>query len=139
MRPLALVLIAAVAAAACSGSSSAPPPAKPAAPAKPQASSSLDALPIAQYFGHDDATGQRVSELLRASGIESSAGGSLGYSVWVSGADRSKARAILLAAAATECLEITLFADQAQVLQGTRPATCPGPVQQPAAPGQSRK
>lgn len=95
-------------------------------------------MPIAQYLGGDDATGARVFELLRAGGIESSAGGSRGFSVWVSEGQRAKARAILLAAAARECLEITIFDDQPQAIAGTRPATCPAPPQ-PAAPVQRGK
>lgn len=140
MRTLALVLLVA-AGAACGGSSTSPPRANSATPTKPQAQpqrASLDPMPIAQYMGHDDATGARVFELLRAGGIESSAGGSLGYSVWVSEGQRAKARDILVAAAARECLEITIFDDQSHVIPGTRPAACPAPPQ-PAAPVQSAK
>jgi hypothetical protein len=108
--------------AACSG-------ATPPAPAP----SPLDALPIAQYLGHDDKTGERAHALLAAAGIESSAGGSLGYSVWIAGAERAKARQILLAAATNECLDITVFDDQAVPIKNTRPARCgsatpPAPV-----------
>lgn len=133
MRTLALVLLVG-AGVACGGSSTSPPRAPPAAPTKPQAQKvSLDPMPIAQYLGSDNVTGARVFELLRAGGIESSAGGSLGFSVWVSEGQRAKARDILVAAAARECLEITVFDDQSQAIGGTRPATCPAPPG-PAAP-----
>jgi len=123
MRTLALVLL--VGAGVACGSSA----------TKPQAQKvSLDPMPIAQYLGSDDATGARVFELLHAAGIESSAGGSLGYSVWVNEGQRTKARDILVAAAARECLEITVFDDKSQAIPNTRPATCPSPPQPAASP-----
>jgi hypothetical protein len=134
----ALLLLATT--AACGGSSAPPARANPAAPAKAPtaaAPAGAGALPIAQYLGSDDATGLRVRELLHASGIESSAGGSLGYSVWVDGPNRAKAREILIAAATTECLPITVFDDQAQLIAGTRPARCDPPA--PPAPVDHKK
>lgn len=117
MRPIRLVLLASLL-CACSGTP------KSATPRH----SGLDALPIAQYLGADTVTGQRVFELLRANGIESSAGGSLGYSVWVDAADRANARKILLAAAADECLPISLYDDQGHALADTRPDRCNPPA-----------
>jgi hypothetical protein len=133
MRALSFALLLATS-AACGGSASRPTHADRAAPttAPTTPASDLGSLPIAQYLGSDDATGQRVRELLQASGIKSSAGGSLGYSVWVDAPDRPKARAILLAAAANECLAVTVFDDQAQMLTSTRPAHCDPPA--PPAP-----
>jgi hypothetical protein len=108
------------------------------APAASPASSTSADLPIAQYLGSDDATGSRVFELLRDGGIKSSAGGSLGYSVWVSGADRAKARQILLSAADRECLPISIFDDQGQALPNSRPPRCPS-LMQPNPAGSSAK
>ena len=121
MRFLDLLLVTLV---ACGGPSA--PPTAPAAPAKPvpTAGSAADNLPIAQYLGQDTVTQERVFELLQAAGIEASAGGSLGYSVWVSGVDRAKARQILQDAAASECLAVTIVDDTGQLIEGTRPARC---------------
>jgi hypothetical protein len=110
------LLAAALLVGACA---SKPPPAP--APARSTASD----LPIAQYLGFDDVTGARVFELLRAGGIRASAGGSLGYSVWVDGSERAKARQILLAAADRECLAITIYDDRGEMLRNTRPSRCP--------------
>lgn len=141
MRAVSFALLLATT-AACGASPTRPTHADRAAPTTSPATtapattappaSDLGSLPIAQYLGSDDATGARVRELLQASGIKSSAGGSLGYSVWVDAPDRAKARDILLAAAANECLDVTLFDDHAQVIRGTRPAQCDPPA--PPAP-----
>lgn len=97
-------------------------------------------MPIAQYLGMDDATGARVAELLSAAGIASSAGGSRGYSVWLDGGDRVRARQILADAIARECLAVTLFDDQGQVIQSVRPARCnPAPAPSPAPSSPSPK
>src|SRR3954465_12581742 len=102
MRLTSLLLVSVF---ACGGSRPPPPnaPSRPTAGAR--AGSALDNLPVAQYLCGDDATGTRVFELLRAAGIESSAGGSLGYSVWVAGRDRAKARELLEQASLNECLD----------------------------------
>lgn len=110
--------------AACGGA--------PAAVKQPPAPAADPALPIAQYLGSDTLTGQRLFELLAANHIKSSAGGSLGYSVWVDGADRAKARQLLLAAVASECLAVTLFDDKAVRIDDARPARCTRPP--PPAP-----
>ena len=110
------------------------------APARGRATSGQAAdnpLPIAQYLGSDDATGRRVSELLRAAGIESSAGGSLGYSVWVSGASRAKARRILQDAVAHECLAVSIFDDNGQAIANPPSANCASPSS--PAPSSSSK
>jgi hypothetical protein len=123
---------------ACGSSNQAPsnPPISHAQPAS--SSPALDSLPIAQYLGADDATGDRVFELMRAAGIKSSAGGSLGYSVWVDGTDRAKARQTLLAAASNECLAVTIFDDQGQSIPNTQPARCTPPAA-PAPASPSKK
>ncbi len=128
MRFVSLVVIL----AACGGN-----PAPATRPPPPAAATADSALPIAQYLGMDDHTGDRVRALLSASHIESSAGGSLGYSVWVSGADRAEAREILLAAVTTECLAVTLFDDQAMPIADGRPARCTPPTA--PAPPDTRK
>lgn len=130
MRFVSLLLVTTL---ACGGSRTSPA-GSPAVPAKPAATagSSADGLPIAQYLGHDEATGRRVFDLLRAAGIEASSGGSLGYSVWVSSADRAKARQILQGAAASECLAVSIYDDQGQPIEGTQPARCaPTPTSAP--------
>ena len=104
----------------------------------PQPASNAADLPIAQYLGHDDATGARVFELLRDAGIESSAGGSIGFSVWVSGSSREKARQVLLSAANAECLPISILDDQGNALANTRPSRCPN-LAPPAPVGGSAK
>lgn len=71
--------------------------------------------PVAGYLGTDDATGAKVHQLLNAQGIQSAAGGSLGYTVNVPAHDAERARAILKAAIAdgtltgTNVYEVTDF------------------------------
>jgi hypothetical protein len=133
MSSVALALVTALLFGACDAARApAPPPASAPAPVSPPTASPPPILPIAQYPGHDDATGARVFKLLRDSGIEASAGGSMGYSVWVDDPERAKARSILLAAADRECLTISIFDDQGHVLPNTRPSRCPSEV--PAVP-----
>lgn len=122
--PLLLTILA-----ACGGTPAETPDTNTTPPAIGGASNPLDGMPIAQYLGEDNATGQRVFDLLKASGIQSSAGGSLGYSVWVSATDRDKAREILLAAASNECLRVTIFDDAGAMLDDARPARCNPPAQ----------
>ncbi len=131
MKCMSLVILL----AACGGSHPAKSPAQP--PPVTSAPTAGGDLPIAQYLGSDDLTGERVRELLAASHIESSAGGSRGYSVWVAGADRAKAREILLAAVTSECLAVTLFDDHAVPMPVAVPARCT-PAQPPAAPDTSK-
>jgi hypothetical protein len=85
-----IVLLLLVTIVACDrpGPSAATPP----TPTHPVATTGDAAVnrPIAQYLGADDATGHRVLELLHAAGIDASAGGSIGYSVWVEGGIRRR-------------------------------------------------
>ncbi len=132
MRFLPLVFLIV---SACEGHSrpatSKPAPATQSARASSSASAPPIVLPIAQFLGHDNATGSRVFELLRAAGINASAGGSLGYSVWVDGVDRDQARRILVSAAQSECLQVAIFDDRGAPLTGTQPARCALPTASP--------
>jgi len=119
MRHLASCFVACALVTACGG-----PQHSTAAASAPKASNAAN-LSIAQYLGSDDATGDRVHELLRAANIESSAGGSLGYSVWVNESDRAAARKILIAAASSECLRVTIVDDSGATVQRPRPSSCP--------------
>lgn len=66
-------------------------------------------VPVAQYLGSDDATGQQISLILQGQGIRSVEAGSLGYTVSVEAADVEKARDILRAAIEKEGLRATIL------------------------------
>lgn len=65
-------------------------------------------VPVATYFGFETATGDRIFEILLAVGIDSSAGGSLGYTVNVPEHDAARARDVLRAAIRNKALTPTV-------------------------------
>lgn len=66
-------------------------------------------VPVAQYLGSDDVTGNRIRELLRSHGIESIAYGSLGYTVSVRADRADEARRLVAAAIAREALAASVL------------------------------
>ncbi|CAN5710672.1 hypothetical protein BH09MYX1_BH09MYX1_02230 [soil metagenome] len=76
-----------------------------------QAPAAVDSWePVAGYLGSDAATGAKVAELLTAEGIESTAAGSLGYTVNVPSKDAPRAREILHGAVTAKTVgDLTIY------------------------------